>query len=192
MKTIEKTLRHFGAEHNRGRMNFYQIRKNVVLLDYAHNPPALGAMVQIVDQFSRYKKIAILGLPGDRENELICKSARIVAEHFDEIIIREDEDLRGRRSGEVPDLIRQTAQKYNPGVVCQCISSEKEAIKTALETQKSEPQMVTIFYDNIDYALAALRDFDPVPIQNLNEFLETEQTNEIAGSQNKSVRELLA
>ena len=76
------------------------------MIDYAHNPHGLAAMSELADAMRRNRLICVLGLPGDRRDEDIRHAARIVGQHFDRVIVRDDFDLRGRKPGEVAKIIR--------------------------------------------------------------------------------------
>ncbi|HEX2282703.1 MAG TPA: hypothetical protein VHG52_13175, partial [Thermomicrobiales bacterium] len=52
--------------------------------------------------------VAVIRMPGDRRNEDIEAFGRLAAETFDELVIREGK-TRGRRPGEVPELLRAGA-----------------------------------------------------------------------------------
>ena len=51
--------------------------------------------------------VAAVTLPGDRSDDLVIDTARELAGSFDRVVVYEDEDLRGRRSGEMTRLIVQ-------------------------------------------------------------------------------------
>ncbi|MDQ3284044.1 MAG: cyanophycin synthetase, partial [Acidobacteriota bacterium] len=90
-----------------GRLNIIDFDGFRVMIDYAHNPHGLSAMSQLADAMRRNRLICVLGLPGDRRDDDIRAAARIVGEHFDRVIVRDDFDLRGRKPGEVAGIIRE-------------------------------------------------------------------------------------
>jgi cyanophycin synthetase len=77
------------------------------MIDYAHNPHGLAAMSELAEAMRRNRLVCVLGLPGDRRNEDILAAARIVGQHFDRVIVRDDFNLRGREPGEVARIIRE-------------------------------------------------------------------------------------
>ncbi|HEX8618344.1 MAG TPA: cyanophycin synthetase, partial [Thermoanaerobaculia bacterium] len=89
-----------------GRLNIVDFDGFRVMIDYAHNPHGLAAMSELADAMRRNRNICVLGLPGDRRDEDIRAAARIVGQHFDRVIVRDDFDLRGRQPGEVARIIR--------------------------------------------------------------------------------------
>jgi cyanophycin synthetase len=91
------------------RMNIYDQHPFRVILDYGHNPAAVRAMMQVVQNLApKGKKHCVLSMPGDRRNVDIQNVAKLVASTFDLFYCHQDDNLRGRPSGEVPDLL----QKY--------------------------------------------------------------------------------
>jgi cyanophycin synthetase len=90
-----------------GRLNIVDFDGFRVMIDYAHNPHGLAAMSELADAMRRNRNICVIGLPGDRRDEDIRHAARIVGEHFDRVIVRDDFDLRGRQPGEVAGIIRE-------------------------------------------------------------------------------------
>lgn len=90
-----------------GRLNFVEFDGFRVLVDYAHNPHGLTALSDLLAAMRSGGITVVIGLPGDRRDTDIRESARIVGKVADRVVIREDVDLRGRRSGEVAGLIRE-------------------------------------------------------------------------------------
>jgi cyanophycin synthetase len=96
-----------------GRMNVFDELGFKVILDYGHNEAAVDAMCSLVDRLVESgtvkdggKRVVILSAPGDRRDEDLAAIARRCAWSFDQFIVREDDDLRGRPQGEIPDKMR--------------------------------------------------------------------------------------
>ncbi len=90
-----------------GRLNIVEFGGFRVMIDYAHNPHGLAAMSELAQAMRRNRLVCVLGLPGDRRDEDIRAAARIVGQHFDRVIVRDDFNLRGRNPGEVAALIHE-------------------------------------------------------------------------------------
>jgi cyanophycin synthetase len=131
---IASAAREFRSEqNNRGRMNFYEVNGAFVLLDYGHNPAALRALCDFSQGWNHGRRAIVLGLPGDRTDALIREAASVAGCGFDQVIIREDKDLRGRRGGEVPELIRGSIdQDVAARASIEIISDETEALEAAI------------------------------------------------------------
>ncbi len=116
-----------------GRLNFVDFDGFRVLIDYAHNPHGLAAMSELADTMRRTRNVCVIGLPGDRRDEDIRNAARIVGQHFDRVIVRDDIDLRGRQPGEVARIIREGLMEgglREPQIVERSV--EEEAIAFAV------------------------------------------------------------
>lgn len=90
-----------------GRLNVFDQHPFKVILDYAHNPAAVEAMAQLVGKLEVVgRRIVVLAAPGDRRDEDIRAMCRIAARAFDHVIVREDDDRRGRKAGELCELMQ--------------------------------------------------------------------------------------
>jgi cyanophycin synthetase len=136
--------------HVPGRLNIFDEYPFKVLMDYAHNPAAIKAIGELVQKIDvRGVRTVVIGAPGDRRDEDIQGLSAIAAKCFDNFIIKEDADLRGRSSGEVSLLIKNAL--LNSGVKKSAIAvflSEKEAINNALENAKAG-DLVTVLVENV-------------------------------------------
>src|SRR3954470_18216485 len=85
-------------EHSPGRLNVFDGHGFRTILDYAHNPHGLSALGALVRKLRpRYNRaIGMISVAGDRRDSDIYQMGGLAAEIFDEIIFREEEDLRGR------------------------------------------------------------------------------------------------
>ncbi|HYC58026.1 MAG TPA: cyanophycin synthetase [Thermoanaerobaculia bacterium] len=90
-----------------GRLNIIDFAEFRLMIDYAHNPHGIAALCELVEELrGSGDLVAVIGVAGDRRDEDIRECARIVAQTFDRVILREDEDPRGRKPGEVAALLR--------------------------------------------------------------------------------------
>jgi cyanophycin synthetase len=101
-----------------GRMNMTEVRGIKVIVDYCHNAPAMVALGDFVDRFfdddsvlERPQRIGVIATAGDRRDQDMVDLGRQAAKHFDRIIVREDDRLRGRPRGETAALIVQGARE---------------------------------------------------------------------------------
>ena len=153
IELIRQGVRTFqmSAEQSPGRMNLFEIEDYQVLIDYAHNPHGFKAVGDFVRNWQG-SKIGVVGGPGDRRNEDLILLGNIAAEIFDQIIIKEDQDFRGRESGEVADLIKKGVYQISPDKNHEIILNEIEAINTALK-QAPKDSLVVIFPEKVDLAI---------------------------------------
>lgn len=133
-----------------GRLNFYDEHPFKVILDYGHNPAAIKMMGILIDQLNvSGKKTTVVTFPGDRSNELIEESVKLLPQYFTHFICKEDDDRRGRPAGEISQIVKELLIKYgaNPQNI-KVVLSEVEAVDTAMREAK-EHDLITIFGDNI-------------------------------------------
>ncbi|MES2521189.1 MAG: cyanophycin synthetase [Gemmatimonadota bacterium] len=89
-----------------GRMNLMRVGKGRILVDYAHNAAAVEGLVEFVRGLDARRRIAVVTGPGDRRDDDLRTLGRLVA-RLDHVVIKEDENGRGRPKGQIADLIRQ-------------------------------------------------------------------------------------
>jgi cyanophycin synthetase len=145
-----------------GRMNIYDEHPFKVILDYAHNPAAVEAMCDLVERLDvSGRRIAVLAAPGDRRDEDIRDIGRIAAGRFDRYICRRDDSLRGRKSDEVPNLLRDALVEHGaPEDAINVIPDEQTAVDAAL--RQAEPgDLVLIFVDAITRSWKQVIQFSP-------------------------------
>ncbi|MBM3274607.1 MAG: cyanophycin synthetase, partial [Candidatus Sericytochromatia bacterium] len=94
-------------DQNPGRMNLVRVRDFTVLIDYAHNPDSYRAICDTVNLMEHRKLIGVITAPGDRYDEKLKEVGRICAGTFDELVVREMTDLRGRPPGATAEVIKQ-------------------------------------------------------------------------------------
>ena len=134
-----------GAGLNRGRVEMLEGGDVRVLVDYGHNVSAITALGDICHRLRPRQIVTVIGLPGDRRNDDIQQSARVVAGFSHRIVVREDADLRGRRVGEVADLIRQAAMETTNREVT-VVLDEAESVRHAILTADAGT-LVLILYE---------------------------------------------
>ena len=153
LENIRQGLRTFTTDffQTPGRMNFYNEHPFRVLLDYAHNAHGMEAMAKTVRGLTvNGRRIGIVSAPGDRRDDDIRALGRASAPAFDLVLLREDDNRRGRETGVVGELLRQglleagfPAERIAPGVL-----DEEEAVRRGLETARPGDLLV-IFGDDL-------------------------------------------
>jgi cyanophycin synthetase len=141
-----------------GRFNIFEVGAARVIVDYGHNPHALRAIQAALRAMTPRSAIGVIAAPGDRRDADIQELAAIAAETFDMIIVREDEDLRGRAPDEVAGLISSTIAHYRPSLPVRTILDEAEAVDAALETARPN-DVVVLLIDKVTETLDQVRAF---------------------------------
>jgi len=140
-----------------GRLNLFKFKNFDFLVDFAHNQAGLTLLSDFIGKMEGYPKVGIISGTGDRRDEDIRDLGKISAGCFDEIIIRQDKNLRGRTKEEIVNLlvegINQTKTKDIPITI---IYNEKEAITYAYENAKPG-SLITIMCDVVVEALDMIK-----------------------------------
>lgn len=158
MESIRLGLRTFQTDEKNapGRFNMFNIGKARVIIDYGHNPHALRAVQGAIAQMRPNRSIGVVASPGDRRDADIQELAVVAANTFDTIIVREDDDLRGRERGEVAHLIADTIRRARPSLPLSIIEEEVEACTQALEMARAG-DLVVLFVDHVDEAIELVK-----------------------------------
>ncbi|MFN6309720.1 MAG: cyanophycin synthetase [Microcystis sp.] len=143
-----------------GRMNLFDLGHHHALIDYAHNPAGYEAVGGFVGNWSG-EKVGVVGGPGDRRDDDLILLGKLSAQMFDRIIVKEDNDTRGRRRGEVADLILRGISQENASLRPEVILDETEALEKALSTV-SEGGLVVIFPESVTQAIDLIEKHRPL------------------------------
>ncbi len=140
-----------------GRLNMFHFKHFQFLVDFAHNPAGLQLLCDFVSKLDGSPKVGIISGTGDRRDDDIRELGRISARYFDEIIIRQDKNLRGRTAENIIILLVQgiddTRSKEIPLTI---IPREKDAIIYAYENAVPG-SLITIMCDVVPDALEFIK-----------------------------------
>jgi cyanophycin synthetase len=162
IEKIRQGVRTFKASVSQtpGRMNLFNLGSYHALVDYAHNPAGYEAVGGFVKNW-KGERLGVVGGPGDRRDEDLILLGKIAAQVFDRIIVKEDEDKRGRDNGEVADLIIKGIVKENPNIPYEIILNETEALETGLN-KVSQGGLVVIFPESVTGAISVIKKRNPL------------------------------
>ena len=138
-----------------GRMNVYKFPKFEVVVDYAHNTAGIEKFADFMDATPATRKIGVVSGLGDRRDEDTLGFARIAGRMFDEVILRQDRDLRGKSAEFLRDIMTRGLRLDKPDLPITYIENEMDAIDHVLATAP-EGSVVTLFAENIAANLAKL------------------------------------
>jgi cyanophycin synthetase len=116
-----------------GRMNMFNFKNFTVMLDYAHNTHGIQAIGKFVSSIDAPLKVGIIAGVGDRRDEDLISLGEESARIFDEIIIRQDKNLRGREEQEIIDLMTKGIHNVDPTKKIEVFRRETEAIDHAFK-----------------------------------------------------------
>jgi UDP-N-acetylmuramyl tripeptide synthase len=136
LQDIGTGLKTMSQEENPGRCNVYDVQGFTVLVDFAHNPEALQALLSMAGRLATKRKALCFGQAGDRPDDLIRELARSAwGSGLDRVFVSELAKYhRGRETGDVFAVIRD--ELLNCGAEAQQIEhhgEEIESLNSALE-----------------------------------------------------------
>lgn len=139
-----------------GRLNLFRFKKFNFLLDYAHNPSGMLALQKFTNSMEASYRIGIIAGIGDRLEEDTIKIGNIAAQMFDEIIIRNDRDLRGKTAEHLIGLLKAGIHQYDPAKPVSFVPSETEAIKFAIR-MAPENSLIVLCSDAVSDSIHLLK-----------------------------------
>lgn len=142
-------MREFDGADNPGRANQYDFGSYKLLLDYGHNYAGYQSVLGLIDALKPARKVAVIGMPGDRSDEDIIETGRLCGSRLDMIYVKEDSDLRGRCPGQVAELLVQGIKSSGSRPQVKVINDELEALKAAINSHLPG-DLIAMFYENIE------------------------------------------
>ena len=138
-----------------GRLNLVDVGGVRVVIDYCHNVDGMRKLADFVGRMMvetqtkagkigtsgngtrSGRAIGVLGIPGDRRDEDQMQYGAIAAGAFDEVIIREDKNLRGRAPGETAANVLEGVRSARVAGTARASRADKvldemTAVRTAL------------------------------------------------------------
>lgn len=114
LDSIRVGLTTMEQDENPGRCNIYDLNGFKVLIDFAHNPAAMGALFDMARAIPAERRVLCFGQAGDRPDDLIRDMTRDAwAIGLDRVIVSELADYhRGREHGDVFAIISDELQKH--------------------------------------------------------------------------------
>jgi cyanophycin synthetase len=125
-------------------MNQVNVHNVDVIVDYCHNAPGMRVLGEFLERYASMKsgqsdlgkisRIGMVATAGDRREADMIELGAVAAEHFDVVVVREDERLRGRERGFTADLVAQGVRSRmgQPGVRCrqvEIVLGETDAVR---------------------------------------------------------------
>lgn len=144
---------------NLGRAASMELGGVNILVDYAHNPAGMTAIVDLASRLQGKRRLLVLGQAGDRDDEAIRELARAAWPlRPDRIIVKElPEMLRGRDPGEVPAVLRDELLSLGTAPESVTITgTELEAIRDALVWAQPGDLLLLLAHSQRNEVLALL------------------------------------
>jgi cyanophycin synthetase len=159
-----------------GRLNVFDLDGVTVVLDYAHNAPGLQMLGEFVERlvadrrhggrpgepsWSANLRVAVVATAGDRRDNDMRELGRVAARYFDEVIVREDRNPRGRERGETAAIVMEGIQdaaiagNARTGSA-EIVVDEMQAAKLALDRARPGDLVVLC----VDYATEVYKELE--------------------------------
>jgi len=156
-----------------GRLNYLEVGGVRVVIDYCHNVDGMRNLADFARRMNGIgdaggpgssasgngksgagRAIGVIGMPGDRRDEDMRDYGAYAAGAFDEIIIREDRNLRGRSPGEAATMVADGVRRAREDGTGRTLRTDKildelTAVKTALRRANPGDLVVMCVDDSI-------------------------------------------
>ena len=116
----------------------------------------MQAIGKFIGEVEASKKVGIIAGVGDRRDIDTISMGEEAAKMFDEIIIRQDRNLRGKTSEEIISLIEKGIRNVNATLPVFIIPKEAEAIDFAIKNAIKD-SFITIISDVVPDALEQVK-----------------------------------
>lgn len=147
---IRQALRTFGMSFEQvpGRFNMADIKGRQVIMDYGHNMAALEGLREFIEQIRAPRNLAMITVPGDRRDSDVRAFAALSANIFQELVVRDNNSLRGRRPGEIPEMLREAA--VEAGMPPDCITTVWDELESSVAViERARPgELVVLMVDS--------------------------------------------
>ena len=157
----EQALKEFtcDAGSNPGRFNIYDLGEFKVVLDFGHNLDGYRVTIDGLKALNAKRLVGIIRAPGDRPDTDIISVGKISGRSFDDILVREDKDLRGRQPLEVARLLHHGA--LSGGISkehIKIIPDEEEALKIALK-EAQNGDIIIVFFEKMEPLMQIIKEY---------------------------------
>ncbi|NLG24616.1 MAG: cyanophycin synthetase [Clostridiales bacterium] len=134
--------------HSRGRFNLFSVGEARVMLDYGHNPDGYAQAIAFLERQGARRLVGVIGVPGDRRDDAIERIGRLCGRRFHRLIVKEDQDLRGRAPGDVAARLCAAAREAGgPALPIDIIPSELAALSRALDEARPG-DLIAMFFEH--------------------------------------------
>ncbi|VXB51657.1 cyanophycin synthetase [Nocardioides sp. AX2bis] len=173
---IRQGLRTFSTNYylSPGRLNEVEVNGVNVVVDYCHNAPGMKMLGDFVDRtgdsmesshaLARPSRIGVIATAGDRRDEDMRELGVIAARHFDVVVVREDNQLRGKERGYVADLVTDGVRSaMEDGARCkqvEVVLDEIEAVRHAM-SRANAGDLLVLCVDKHAAVMSELENWSP-------------------------------
>jgi cyanophycin synthetase len=159
-----------------GRLNVFELDGIKVVIDYAHNAAGLDTLGDFVERLTDSSlipqrpgeaswaanlRVAVVATAGDRRDEDMRELGDVAAKYFDEVIVREDRNSRGRPQGQTAALITEGIERTQASGKARAgyheiVLPEMDAVRKALDRARPGDLVVLC----VDYATEVYKELE--------------------------------
>lgn len=153
------------SEHNRGRFNMFDVKSNVMLIDYGHNFASVDNMLKFAKKIVKPtgKVTALLGFSGDRKFMIKQIAKSVVDNKIDNVILKLfTSHLRGAEVGELADMLQNSLLKFgfsNENIVAK-VETELEAFDLIMQNPGQDNIYVLLCQDDAAVIIDKIKALD--------------------------------
>jgi cyanophycin synthetase len=157
-------LRRFGADprDNLGRLMRYEVGGVTVVIDYAHNPQSVAALIDATRHWPAVRRAVALGTGGDRDDDALraIAGAAFGTGIIDHYIVKEmPRFLRGRAPGSISEVLRAELCRVGvPETQIVAAPDDLSAVRSALQWAHAGDLLLLGVHDQREVVLALLAD----------------------------------
>ena len=140
-------------------MNSYKFPRFEVLVDYAHNTAGITRFAEFMEATTATRKIGVISGLGDRRDEDTLSFARIAGRIFDEVILRQNYDLRGKSEEFLREIMTRGLRLDKPELPVTYIADEMDAVDYVLRPAP-DGALVTLLTEDISATLKKLDEYE--------------------------------
>lgn len=144
--------------YNLGRFNIYDLNGVKIILDYGHNIEGYRAVLKCLKKIKNKRVIGVIGIPGDRNDNMALSVGKLCGKYIDKIYIKEDGDKRGRKKEEMARLLEKGVLLSREKKFYKIILDEKEALKEALKTSL-KGDIIVVFYEKLQPLIDVINEY---------------------------------
>jgi len=157
IETIRHGLRTFNgdAEEVPGRFNVLNAGEATVIVDYAHNPSAVEALVAGLDAFSHTRRTLVFSGCNRRDSDLL-EMGEELGHAFDRVVLYADRGNNGRDDGELNAVLRRGLERGRRVREVIEVATESAAVEQTLRELHGD-ELLVIGVEAIEQSLAFVR-----------------------------------
>jgi cyanophycin synthetase len=147
------------VERNPLRFNVFTARGVHIVLDYAHNAASYEALIDTARGLATRRVVGVVTAPGDRRDEKLREIGGICGRGFDELLVYEMDDRRGRQAGETAAQLALGAAAAGIEPASLEIDTDvRQAIRVALDRCQPGDLLVVGCASHVEDLVAAVPD----------------------------------